>query len=53
MRGCCKAAEFKAILQKMRHCSFDEVFLTCSLNIACRVLRPSGGSKKAAIDASL
>ena len=26
MRGLCKAAEFRAILQKMRHCSFDEVF---------------------------
>ena len=26
MRGRCKAAEFKAILQKMRHCSFDEFF---------------------------
>jgi hypothetical protein len=27
-------------------------FLACSLNIARRVLRPSGGSKKAAIDAA-
>ncbi len=53
MRGRLNAAVVNSILQKILPCGFDEVFPYAQSKIARRVSRPSGVSKKAAIDAAL